>query len=450
MNRLANYTGVRPLLTALLLGALAAGCGGGGGGRDPILGTGGAQSILSVPAGAIIPGAACTVAGPTRPTVTATDPTDGNQFASTSTSGIASGGKLISANFSLPMNPATINASSFSVAPQGGGALVPASVTYNAATRVASLTTAAPLRANTAYTAVIQSSATSAAGIPVGCPYAWSFRTAAVAAAGAPAVNLGLAAPFAIAATAGVTNTLTAPITRINGNVALDPVTGAICNTVPVDAAGGFGLCAGSPPVLNGQVISPLFPDAGATSGAIKRDLRAAYLSITPPAGPPAAGSLGGATAIPAGTTLGAPTGNALVQGDNYFVPGVYQSLTSILVTGDLTLDGQGDPNASFIFQSSSTVGSAAGAPSPGPRTRILLVNGAKASNVYWQAGSSATLGTNSEWQGNILAGADITMVTGATSCGRLFAGAFTSGAFVFDSNVVSVPGNASAPPTCQ
>ena len=80
MNRLANYTGVRPLLMALLLGALAAGCGGGSGGRDPILGTGGAQSILVVPAGAIIPGAACPVAGPTRPTVTATDPTDGNQF----------------------------------------------------------------------------------------------------------------------------------------------------------------------------------------------------------------------------------------------------------------------------------------------------------------------------------------------------------------------------------
>ena len=138
------------------------------------------------------------------------------------------------------------------------------------------------------------------------------------------------------------------------------------------------------------------------------------------------------------------------MQGDNYFVPGVYQSLTSIMVTGDLTLDGLGDPNAVFIFQSSSTVGAAAGTPGPGPHTRILLVNGAKASNVFWQAGSSATLGTAAEWQGNILAAADITMVTGATSCGRLFAGAFTSGAFVFDSNVVSVPGHPSAPPACQ
>ena len=448
MKTFENLSGIKPVLLAVVLSALLAACGGGG--RDAILGTGNALAILQPPAGAIIPGATCTTAGVTIPTVTTTNPSNGNQFASTSTVGVAAGGKLVTATFSLPMNATTINASSFSLAPQGGAALVPASVSYNAATRVATLTTASPLLANTSYTAVIQSSATSAAGTPVGCPYTWTFKTAAVAAAGAPPVNLGRAAPFGIAATAGVTNTPTVPITTINGNVVLDPVSGATCNLVPINASGGFGLCGGSPPVLNGQVISPLFPDAGATSGAIKSDLMAAYLSITPPAGPPAAGSLGGATPIPAGTTLGAPTGSAQVQGDNYFVPGVYQSLTSILVTGDLTLDGLGDPNAVFIFQSSSTVGAAAGTPGPGPHTRILLVNGAKASNVFWQAGSSATLGTAAEWQGNILAAADITMVTGATSCGRLFAGAFTSGAFVFDSNVVSVPGHPSAPATCQ
>ena len=448
MKTFENLSGIKPVLLAVVLSALLAACGGGG--RDAILGTGNAMAILQPPAGAIIPGATCTTAGVTIPTVTATNPSNGNQLASTSTIGVAAGGKLVTATFSLPMNATTINASSFSLAPQGGSALVPASVSYNAATGVATLTTASALLANTSYTAVIQSSATSAAGTPVGCPYAWTFKTAAVAAAGAPPVNLGRAAPFGIAATAGVTNTPTVPITTINGNVVLDPVSGATCNLVPIDAVGGFGLCGGSPPVLNGQVISPLFPDAGATSGAIKSDLRAAYLSITPPAGPPAAGSLGGATPIPAGTTLGAPTGSAQVQGDNYFVPGVYQSITSIMVTGDLTLDGLGDPNAVFIFQSSSTVGAAAGTPGPGPHTRILLVNGAKASNVFWQAGSSATLGTAAEWQGNILAAADITMVTGATSCGRLFAGAFTSGAFVFDSNVVSVPGHPSAPATCQ
>jgi len=269
--------------------------------------------------------------------------------------------------------------------------------------------------------------------------------TLTVIAAAPPSVNLGRATTFGIAATKGVTNTPLAPITKINGNVVLDPL--AQCNAVEVDAFGGFGLCDGKAPTINGTVISHEF-STGVTPAAIRADLLAAFLSITPPAGPPAAGSLGGATNIPAGTTLGNTTGTALVEGDNLFYPGVYQSLTSIMITGDLTLDAKGDPNARFVFQSSSTVGTADG--NTGAHTRILLINGAKASNVWWQAGSDATLGTSSEFQGNILASRDITMKTSATSCGRLLAGAFTDGAFVFDSNVVSVPGHTMAPADCK
>jgi hypothetical protein len=273
--------------------------------------------------------------------------------------------------------------------------------------------------------------------------------------AGIAANMLGLAAPFGIAATAGITNTVTAPATKIHGDVILDPT--LTCNTVAVPGgantgSAGFGVpgtaCGGVPqtPLLD-ATASVIITGGAAT--AIKNDLNAAYLKITPPAGPPAAGTLGGATNLPAGTTLGAASGSALVLGDNLFFPGVYQSLTSIMITGDLTLDAQGNPNAVFVFQSSSTVGTADGA--PGTHTRILLVNGAKASNVWWQAGSSATLGSYSEFNGNILAAFNITMKTQATSCGRLMAGAWTggAGAFVFDSNVVSVPGNAFAPASC-
>jgi len=256
-----------------------------------------------------------------------------------------------------------------------------------------------------------------------------------------PAPALGAASGYGIAATAGVTNTPTAPNTTINGDVVLDPT--LTCNAVAAPGgagSAGFGLCGGNAPALNGTVVI-----TGGVATIVKAAMNAAFLDITPPAGPPAAGSRGGATNLPAGTTLGAPTGSALVQGDNYFVPGLYQSLTSILITGDLTLDAQGNSNAVFIFQSSSTVGTAANA-------RILLVNGARASNVFWQAASSATLGTATEWQGNILAASSITMTTGATSCGRLWAGAWVggAGAFVFDSNVVSVPGHPSGPAGCQ
>jgi hypothetical protein len=254
-------------------------------------------------------------------------------------------------------------------------------------------------------------------------------------------IDLGLAGPFAIAATAGVTNTITSPITHINGNVVLTP--NQTCNAVTVDNAGGFGLCGGMPPTISGTVITNVYPNT-TTAAAIKADLNAAFLSITPLAGPPAVGSLAGGIAMAAPTTLGNTAGSPLVLGDNWFTPGVYTSITSILITGDVTLDGQGDPNAIFIFQSASSLTTADGAPSPGAHSRILLTNGTKASNVWWQVASSATIGSYSEVRGNILAAFDITMKTGATACGRSMAGAWVggAGAFIFDSNVVSVPGN--------
>jgi hypothetical protein len=291
-----------------------------------------------------------------------------------------------------------------------------------------------PIDASIVDVATLDSTSPDTGSMEVGTPDGAGPRPAIV-------VSLGLASPFAIAATAGLTNTITAPATHINGNVVLTP--GATCNAVATDNAGGFGLCAGMPPTINGTVITGLYPDT-TTATAVKADMNAAFLSLTPPAGPPAVGSLGGGTAMAAPTTLGNTAGNPLVLGDNWFTPGVYTSITSLLVTGDITLDAQNDPNAVFVFQSASTLTTADGAPSPGAHARILLTNGAKASNVWWQVASSATLGSYTEFQGSILAAFDITMKTGATACGRSMAGAWVggTGAFIVDSNVVSVPGN--------
>jgi hypothetical protein len=248
-----------------------------------------------------------------------------------------------------------------------------------------------------------------------------------------------LATPFAIAATAGITNTIKAPLTHINGDVVLDPM--GECNGIPVDGAGGFGTCGRMAPSIDGTVITDTYPDT-TTSAAVKANLNAAFLSITPPEGPPAAGSLGDGIPLASPTTLGDVMGSALVLGDNWFTPGVYKSITSILITGDILLDGQGDPNATFIFQSASSLVTADGAPLT--HTRILLTGGTQAANVWWQVGSSATIGLYSEFQGNILAAFDITMKTASTACGRSMAGAWVGGegAFVLDSNVVSVPGS--------
>ena len=126
MNSFENI--FKPLrgLMALLLVAFVAGC---GGGKDPILGGGGAGApgIPGAPIGAIIPGAVCTAAtGPTIPTVTLSDPANGNQFVPTSTTGVANGGKLITATFSLAMDPLTINSTTFTLTPVDGVALIPA------------------------------------------------------------------------------------------------------------------------------------------------------------------------------------------------------------------------------------------------------------------------------------------------------------------------------------
>ncbi|GAB3490710.1 hypothetical protein GCM10027399_08040 [Curvibacter fontanus] len=442
-----NYRATHWLLAPVLAILLAA-CGGGDGGRDSIFGSGGigGGGIPGAPPGAILPGATCTQgAGPTIPTVTASDPTNGNQFVPTSTTGVAGGGKRVTATFSLPMNAGTINATTFTLTPVGGMALTPASVTYNSSTRVATLTTSAALLPDTSYTAVITVGVqTAAGGVPPACSYAWNFKTSTPASSGVGPVNLGLATPLAIASAAGVSNTATLPLTHLNGDAVLDPT--ATCNAASIGAAGDFGACGGFAPTLTGTVSSPLFPDAGVTSGAIKSDLNATYTSLTP-------ANLPGATVLGCGTigTGGGAGAGVGCAGNATLRPGVYISATSssIGVTGVLTLDGGGDANARFVFQAPSTLTTAAGAPGV-PGSQIVLTNGAKASNVWWQVGSSATVGTYADFKGNILADTTISLGTNATSCGRLLAGAVTaSGAFIFDSNVVSVPGHSSAPPGC-
>ncbi len=108
---------------------------------------------------------------------------------------------------------------------------------------------------------------------------------------------------------------------------------------------------------------------------------------------------------------------------------GVYKSASSLLLTGSLTLDAQGDPNAVWIFQAGSTLTTASS-------SVVNLVGGAQASNIFWQVGSSATLGTYTNFAGSILALTSITVTTGATVDGRVLA---IDGAVTLDSNTIAV-----------
>jgi len=128
---------------------------------------------------------------------------------------------------------------------------------------------------------------------------------------------------------------------------------------------------------------------------------------------------------------LPCPPANAIVAdlGGTTKPAGVYCTASSIGVTGTLTLDGGGDPNANFVFQAGTSLITAG---------NIVLINGAQAKNVYWQVGTSATLGTASQWKGNILALTSITLVDNANLIGRALArnGSVTLGT----NNVITLP----------
>lgn len=209
--------------------------------------------------------------------------------------------------------------------------------------------------------------------------------------------NLGVAESFAVLAGTGVTNT--GP-TVIDGDL----------GTCPTPAITGF------PP---GAVIGGSMHANDALACEAKADLVIAYNDAAS-RGPLV--SYGGPTDV-GGSTL---------------LPGVYMSPSSLALTGTVSLDAQGDPNAVFVFQAGSTVVTAS-------NSTVALVNGAQACNVYWQVGSSATLGTGTTFVGSVLALTSITANTNATIAGRLLA---RNGATTLDSNVITVPECAAIPTT--
>jgi hypothetical protein len=132
---------------------------------------------------------------------------------------------------------------------------------------------------------------------------------------------------------------------------------------------------------------------------------------------------------------------NTSVSGDLVgltLTEGVYNSTSSLALSGRLTLDGQGNPNSVFVFQAASTL-------ITDSASSIILINGAKACNVFWQVGSSATLGTASSFKGTILALTSITVQTGARVEGRALA---RNGQVSLDTNVFTTPACTTTPTT--
>jgi hypothetical protein len=210
-------------------------------------------------------------------------------------------------------------------------------------------------------------------------------------------VPLGAAAGFSVLAGSTVTNT--GP-TTVQGDLGVSPGT----------AVTGF-----PPGILAGTLHS-----ADAVALQAKADLTTAYND--------AAGR-------------GPSTTVAVELGGQTFTPGVYGSAAALGLTGSVVLDGQGSSDGVFVFQAGSTLITASG-------SSVLLINGANPCNVFWQVGSSATLGTGTHLVGSILAMASITLTTGATVDGRALA---RNAAVTMDTNSITTPQCTAVPPppTC-
>jgi hypothetical protein len=201
--------------------------------------------------------------------------------------------------------------------------------------------------------------------------------------AAAASVGLGTAAPFSVLAGSTVTN------------------------TGPTTMFGSLGLAPGSSVTGAPHVLGETHISDAVAIGA-KNALTTAYNEA---ANRPSNGS--------AGTDLSGQV----------FLPGVRTASSSLLLSsGSVTLDAQGNPAAVFIFQIPSTLITAS-------NTSVSLINGAQACNVFWQVGSSATLGTGTSFVGTIMASASITANTAATIHGRLLA---RTGAVTLETNTIT------------
>ena len=206
------------------------------------------------------------------------------------------------------------------------------------------------------------------------------------------------AGSFAVLGSSTVTNT---GATVVTGELGVSP--GTSCTGFPAP-------CTGGPGVVSGTISTGPLSNAAPA----QKDATLAYNALAG-AVCPSGNHL--TDKIP-GTTAGAVT----------LAPGVYCFDSSAQLTGTLTLDAGNNVNAVFIFQMGSTLTTAS-------NSGVHVINGGSDTNVFWQVGSSATLGTGTSFTGNILALASITLTTGASVSGRAFA---LTGAVTMDTNNVA------------
>jgi hypothetical protein len=235
------------------------------------------------------------------------------------------------------------------------------------------------------YEATLTTGVEDLLGTALAAPYVWTFT---IAEASEAPIALGSTSSFAVLGGSTVTST---GLTTVIGDLGVSPGTSVT----------GFG-----PGMLMG---TQHLNDSIAVQAKV--DLDAAYDEATARAHDPilVAAELGGQTLL----------------------PGLYRSAATIDITsGDVTLDADGDSAAVFVFQMTTTLTIVAG-------NEVILINGAKASNIYWQVGTSATLGANTVMAGTVMVDQSVTLNAAARVDGRVLARA---GAVTMDTNPIVSP----------
>lgn len=209
----------------------------------------------------------------------------------------------------------------------------------------------------------------------------------------------------------------------------------------PLGQAGSFAVLGGSAVTNTGSTV--LAGDLGVSPGSAISGFPPGVVSGTVHIADAVALQAQADTVVAYNALAGqAPDANLTGQdlGGMTLTAGVYAFDASAQLTGTLVLDAQGNPDAVFVFQIGSTLTTASG-------SSVQVINGGSNCNVFWQVGSSATLGTGTALVGNILALTSITLNTGASASGRLLA---RNGAVTLDTNVVSACATVCAPVTVQ
>jgi hypothetical protein len=345
-----------------------------------------------------------TGAGPdlVRPSVTLTGPAQG-------ATNVPASAK-ISATFSEAMDPFTITTATFGVAGVNG------TVTYNESTRTATFTPLLKLAASTTFTATVGPGAQDVAGNAltgglVANP--WSFSTEATPVVPA-AVDLLSVAPFGAAGGAGVTS---CGNTLITGDVSTTSASTLITGLTDGNGLGDPYSIAGCPGIVNGKIFTAPPAPGNAASLAIASqaqiDAQTAFDATSP-------------AAMPGAITQTAELGGLTLA------PGVYWTGTSFNITSvDLTLDAKGDPNASWVFQSDTSL-------TVGTNVKVILANGALAKNVFWHISSAATINAGAQMKGTILAFSGVSMGTGARLDGRAIS--LVGGPVTLLNNIINIP----------